>query len=80
MKIKTAAIRNNTQIQGIEVTLEDKNIISIDAMEYKKFKAKTAEIDLTEIYVVALFNHQGHRYNFSGIVGNKAYFSRNINK
>ena len=76
---KQAAIRNNTQIESITATIEDENTISISAMDYKEFKAKTAEIDLTEIYVVAIVNRQGHRYDFGGICDNRAFFSRNLN-
>ena len=76
MKKATAAvIRDLDETKSVKATVEDENTISIDAMEYKEFKAKS----VTQPYLVAIVNRKGHRYDFGGICDNRAFFSRNLN-
>ena len=62
---KMATLRELDTMKNIEAVIEDESTISIDAMEYKAFKAQSVE----KPYLVAVVNRKGTRYDFGGIVG-----------
>lgn len=69
---KMATLRELDTMKNVEAVIEDETTISIDAMEYKAFKAQSVE----KPYLVAVVNRKGTRYDFGGIVGGRAYFTK----
>ena len=70
--MKTATLRELDTMKNVEAVIEDESTISIDAMEYKAFKAQSVE----QPYMVAVVNRKGTRYDFGGIVNGRAYFTK----
>lgn len=67
-----AVIRNSTEIESIAIRIEDENTVSADAADYTAFLGHSG----IRPYIVAVINRHGHRYDLSGIVNGRAYFTR----
>lgn len=70
--MKMATLRQLDTMKNVETVIEDETTISIDAMEYRAFKAQSVE----QPYMVAVVNRKGARFDFGGIVGGRAYFTK----
>lgn len=70
--MKTATLRELDTMKNVEAVIEDETTVSIDAMEYRAFKAQSVE----QPYMVAVANRKGARYDFGGIVNGRAYFTK----